>query len=116
MEHNLLETIFETSTVIIDFIGIAILLWGFLLSLLSIIKWELSKFSGKKTLEGAQHIRCLLGTYILIGLEFMIISDIIQTVISHSKDDLIFLAAIVFLRTIIGYFLGKELEQIKNEK
>ena len=46
----------------------------------------------------------------------MIISDIIQTVISHSKDDLIFLAAIVFLRTIIGYFLGKELEQIKNDK
>jgi len=46
----------------------------------------------------------------------LIISDIIQIVVSHFKDDLIFLAAIVFLRTIIGYFLGKELEQIKNEK
>ncbi len=46
----------------------------------------------------------------------MIISDIIQTAISHSKDDLIFLAVIVDLRTTIEYFLGKELEQIKNEK
>jgi uncharacterized membrane protein len=57
-----------------------------------------------KSLEDAQHVRCIFGTYILIGLEFLIISDIIQTVISHSKDDLIFLAAIVLLRTIIGYY------------
>lgn len=108
--------IFESASVVIDIAGVSILIWGFVLAFISLIKWEISKFVGKKTLEGAQKIRCVLGTYILIGLEFMIISDIIQTVISHSKDDLMFLGVIVFLRTTIGFFLGKELEQIKSEK
>ena len=116
MEHKIFETIFEAGAAVIDFAGIVILLWGFILSFVSFMKWEISLFSGKKTLEGAQHIRCMLGTYIMIGLEFMIISDIIQTAISHSKDDLIFLGVIVVLRTTIGFFLGKELEQIKKEK
>ncbi len=116
MESKLLETIFESCALVIDIIGIAILLWGFLLSLLRLFNWEISKFSDGQSLPGAQQIRCMLGTYILIGLEFMIVSDIIQTVVSHSTDDLIFLAAIVVLRTTIAYFLGKELEQIKNEQ
>ena len=42
----------------------------------------------------------------------MIASDIIHTFISRSQDDLIFLGAIVVIRTAIGFFLGKELQEI----
>lgn len=115
MEHNLFEAVFKSGSVIIDLIGMSILLWGFVLSVIAFVKWEISSLSGKKTFTRVQKIRCMLGTYILIGLEFMIISDIIQSFISKSTEDLIFLAAIVFLRTAIGFFLAKELEQIKPE-
>ena len=59
-------------------------------------------------------IRCQLGTYLLLGLEFMIASDIIHSFISRSPDDLLFLGLIVVIRTAIGFFLGKEMEEVRH--
>ena len=48
-----------------------------------------------------------MGTYILIGLEFMIVSDIIHTFVTRTTEDLIFLGAIVIIRTAISFFPWK---------
>ncbi len=117
MDHTLVEKIFEPIAFGVDLIGIIILLWGFVLSFIQLVKWEFSKLSGKGTLKEAQKIRRTMGTYILIGLEFMIVSDIIHTFVTRTKEDLMFLGAIVIIRTAISFFLGRELEQIEtNEK
>lgn len=44
----------------------------------------------------------------------MIASDIIHFFISRSPDDLIFLGMIVVMRTAIGYFFGKEMEEVQQ--
>lgn len=62
-----------------------------------------------------QNVRLELGTYILLGIEFMIASEIIHTVISREIDDLIFVAALVAIRTAISFFLGKELAATRHD-
>ncbi len=59
-------------------------------------------------------IRCYLGTYLLLGLEIMIVADIIKTVLNQTREELIFLGGIVVIRTILSYFLNKEIEQIES--
>ena len=63
-----------------------------------------------------QILRCNMGLYILLALDFMITSDIIKSMFHKDMDDLIHLASIVVLRTLIGYFLGKEVEEIHVNK
>ncbi len=57
-------------------------------------------------------IRCYLGTYLLFGLEIMIVADIIKTVLHQTTQELIFLGGIVVIRTILSYFLNKELQEL----
>ncbi len=65
-------------------------------------------------LQETKLIRCQLGTYLLRGLEFMIVSDIIHSFIDRSPADLIFLALIVVLRTAIGFSLEREMEKVRQ--
>jgi uncharacterized membrane protein len=60
-------------------------------------------------------IRYSLGIYLLLGLEFLIAADILETVFKPSLEQLGILAGIVVIRTILNYFLNKELEHIKNK-
>ncbi len=106
----------ETATVVIDLIGIAIVLYGFALALVVFMRAEVSKLSGASDqAERRRNVRLTLGGYILLGIEFMIASDIIHTVITRELGDLIFVAALVAIRTAISYFLGKELEETRRE-
>jgi len=49
---------------------------------------------------------------IVFGLDFLIAGDILQTIITPSQEEIILLGAIVGIRTILGYFLGKEVNEI----
>ena len=96
---ELLEHLFEYVALAIDLIGIGIILWGFSLSFKDWLILEMSKGETMGFLQGTRMIRCQLGTYLLLGLEFMIASDIIHSFISRSPDDLLFLGLIVVIRT-----------------
>jgi uncharacterized membrane protein len=67
-------------------------------------------------LKEANKIRAILGTYILFGLEFMIAADIIHTFIKPTQEDLIVLGTIVAIRTVISYFLGREVEDARRDQ
>ena len=112
---ELIEQIFESIALVIDFVGIGIILWGFSLSFKNFVVSEISGVRNVVALRNIQIVRCQLGTYLLVGLEFMIASDIIHTFISRSQDDLIFLGMIIVIRTVIGYFLGKELQELHEK-
>ncbi len=45
----------------------------------------------------------------------MIVADVIKTVLNQTKDDLIFLGGIVIIRTMLSYFLNKEIGEIEND-
>ena len=51
----------------------------------------------------------MLGYYLLLGLEFLIAADIINTLVRPTPQDLLVLGAIVAIRTVISYSLNTEL-------
>jgi uncharacterized membrane protein len=45
----------------------------------------------------------------------MIISDLFVTIVSRSIDDLILVGGLVVIRTVISYFLNKEIQEVSAE-
>jgi uncharacterized membrane protein len=56
-------------------------------------------------------IRVDLGRALLLGLEFTIASDILRTAIAPTRQEIATLAAIVLLRTLLNFFLEREIRQ-----
>ncbi|MFC1845839.1 DUF1622 domain-containing protein [Chloroflexota bacterium] len=84
--------------------------WGAILGLIEIIKNEFYRFKSKGNKDSyLQQIRLTVGSYLLLGMEFLIAADIIRTIVKPTLEDLAILGGIVVIRTIISYFLGKEL-------
>lgn len=59
-------------------------------------------------------IRIDLGRYIVLGLEFFIAKDIIETLIVPSWDDMLLLGALVIIRTVLSFFLTREIHQTEE--
>ncbi|MFT6791984.1 MAG: putative membrane protein [Cellvibrionaceae bacterium] len=106
--------ILEQLALYIDLFGIFIVLYGFTLSAFALLKFEVERLKNNKGIMECQHIRVQLGTYILLGIEFMIASDIIHTVLTRELIDLAFVSALVAIRTAISFFLGREISELKN--
>lgn len=99
----------------INLVGITVVFWGFVVAAIGFIRMKLHRHDVGFFLKKANEIRAVLGTYILFGLEFMIAGDIIHTFLKPSQEDLIVLATIVGIRTVISYFLGREVDQAQHD-
>ena len=111
----MLETALEHVAHAIDLVGIAIVLWGFATSLVQLVAIHVKHRKDLEFFKQIQKLRCRLGTYLLLALEFMIASDVIMTVMDPTYDELILIGALVAIRTAIGFFLGKELQEVASE-
>ena len=112
-------TLYEILNIVvicINLFGITVVFWGFVVSAIGFIRMKLRRHGVIFFLKEANEIRAILGTYILFGLEFMIAGDIIHTFIKPSQEDLIVLATIVAIRTVISYFLGREVDEALRDK
>lgn len=98
---------------IIDIVGVSILLFGFAKILFKYIVTEFKHFQNTQ-IRLLQKIRCEIGIYILLTLDFLIASDIIHTISELSQSQLIELSIMIVLRIAIGYFLGKEIDEIES--
>ena len=99
-------TVFEIINICAELLGIAgavlIIFGGFR----AIIRVLLLEF--KKAAFTYNQIRRDFTDKIVFGLEFLIAADILATLLSPTEQDLINLAVVVVIRTILGYFLSKE--------
>ena len=57
------------------------------------------------------NIRLHLGRFLVLGLEFQLAADVLATAIAPTWEAIRLLAAIVVIRTVLNYFLSKELER-----
>jgi uncharacterized membrane protein len=60
-------------------------------------------------------VRLRLGRYLALGLEFQLASDILSTAVAPTFEEIGKLAAIATIRTVLNYFLGKEIERERSE-
>ena len=113
---DLIKEIFLFIAEIIDIIGITILIFGFAKLLVKYVRKEFLKHPFRTPITDIQKIRCELGIYILLSLDFLIASDIINTIMEITLEQLIELSVMIILRIAIGYFLGKEIQEIHQKE
>ena len=94
----------------LNIVGALITIWGIAVSLTDFLKKEIKR--KEDLLKANETIRIKLGSYLVLALEFFIASDVIKTIITPTLEGLVILGAIVVIRTILSYFLTKDLKKI----
>ena len=96
-------------------IGVAVIVWGALVSTMSLGVVEVRGFSGKDVCAERYHVRQRFGFYLLMGLEYMIGGDIVRTLVRPTLQELAILGSLVAIRTVTSYFLNKEMNQSSSD-
>jgi uncharacterized membrane protein len=104
--HDLINAVGFTLNVV----GALITVWGIIISLLEFLKKEF--FRHKEAAQLNEAIRVKLGSYLVLALEFFIAGDIVKTVITPTWESVGILGAIVVIRTVLSYFLTKDIKKI----
>lgn len=101
---DLLVRLVEAAGAVVIFIGAAIAAVGF-------VRAALRRHDNKEFAR----VRLGLGRYLTLGLEFQLASDVLSTAIAPTFAEIGKLAAIAAIRTLLNYFLAKEIERERAE-
>ena len=99
----------------IGVLGVLVIVFGVAGGLVRLVRTEFRAAHGSDVEEDRKRLRHALGYYLLLGLEFLIAADIIDTLMKPGVQDLIVLGAIVLIRTVISYSLNSELKSERRE-
>jgi uncharacterized membrane protein len=69
-------------------------------------------FERRASAGAKEEIRLQLGRWLALALEFELAADILRTAVAPTWNEIGQLAAIVILRTVLNYFLQKEIDQV----
>jgi uncharacterized membrane protein len=100
----------------IGVLGVLVIVFGVVGGLVRFARAEFLAIQGRDVDEDRKRLRHLLGYYLLLGLEFLIAADIIDTLMKPSAQDLIVLGAIIAIRTVISCSLNLELKSEQPTK
>src|SRR5438067_7065711 len=100
----------------IGLLGVLVIVFGVLCGLVRFVRSEVASARGTSVEEERKRLRHVLGYYLLLGLEFLIAADIIDTLMKPRVEDLMALGAIVLIRTVISYSLNAELKSEHQAK
>lgn len=81
------------------------------MALFHFLKAELSMLKNEEALKKREFARFNFGTYLLLGLDFMLAADILHTIHNPVLSELYVLAAIVAIRSVISFFLTREMRE-----
>jgi uncharacterized membrane protein len=101
-----LPMIFDIIHMCAELLGIAgavLIIYGGFRAIIRVILLEF-----KRTTFTYNQIRREFTDKIVFGLEFLIAADILATLLTPTQQELINLAVVVVIRTVLGYFLSKE--------
>ena len=107
---DIFHQIIISTSLVLNIIGTLVTLWGIVVATTEFLKKEFT--NRKDAVHLNEVIRIRLGSYLVLALEFFIASDIIKTIITPTWQGLGILGAIVIIRTILSYFLTKDIKKI----
>ena len=109
MEEYLITAV-DYLRLVVEAIGAAVVGFG---AVATAVRYVLSLIGLRK--DTNTQIRLYLGRFLALGLEFQIGADILSTAVAPSFDAVLLLGAIVVIRTVLNYFLSKELDRERRE-
>ncbi len=89
--------------------GVVVICWGVLLNIVRLVRLEIRTIEGMEQCHLREAVRHNLGSYLLLGLEILVAADIVKTIITPTLRQLAILASVVAIRTVLNYFLRKEI-------
>lgn len=114
MEH--IEPFLSGISLCLNVFSVAILLWGVAIA---IKDFALSRFARESPVAGMRrltHIKNALGAYVLLSLEMLIAADIVESIARPTVEDILKLATVVAIRTVISFFLNKEIRDSETQE
>ena len=90
--------------------GVLVICFGVASGVFRFLRAELLAAHDRNVDGERKRLRHLLGYYLLLGLEFLIAADIIDTLMKPTPQDLLVLGAIIVIRAVISYSLNAELK------
>ncbi|NLA99670.1 MAG: DUF1622 domain-containing protein [Methanomicrobiales archaeon] len=107
-----LETFFGIAGTVLGTFGSLFILYGAAIAIVELLGREMRiRERSYRDIRGVFTIR------ILIGLEFFVAADVLKTILEPTLQDLAVLGSLVTIRTVVSYFLGKEVsEPLVEEK
>nr|WP_302830791.1 DUF1622 domain-containing protein [uncultured Bacteroides sp.] len=111
----MLSSFLNTIATIISVTSLLIVTYGAVVGIIAFLRNEAKRFTGNYSITNIRKLRATFGTYLLLGLEFLIASDILKTVLEPTLNELAILGGIVVLRTILSVFLNKEIKELETE-
>ena len=67
-------------------------------------------------MQGHREIWLKFATWILLALEFALAADIVRTAVAPTWDDITKLAVIAAIRTMLNYFLAKDIAEFDQAR
>lgn len=95
----------------IEVLGIVVVLWSILEAFAGLGQRGWSMLTQCAARKDLSTIRLAMGEKMVLGLEFFLAGDIVQTIVVPSWESLAILGGIVVIRTVLVYFLNMELRQ-----
>ncbi len=114
--NHFLNSAMEFALPLLKALAVVIIIWGVLCAAMRLVGMEIKLFRGKEYKRDAAVIRQHLGYYLLVGLEFLIAVDVIETLMHPDWKELGVLAGLVVLRTLMSFSLHWELKEIEKEQ
>ena len=122
-------SVFDWIAFTIEMFGLTLLVLGFARGAFGWIGTEISREPWERRIVAVRKLRCVIGIHIVYALELMIVSDIIVSFtavaaveadgVGFFESDVFFalmeLGFIVLIRTVIDYFLGREISELEAD-
>lgn len=70
----------------------------------------------KQHFDATLSIRLKLGRALALGLEFTVASDVLRTAVAPTRQDILNLGSIVLLRTLLNYFIEREIDEMEQNR
>ncbi len=94
----------------IEMAGIIIVVWGSIEAIVNLVRRGIMVLFRSSPPLTFGDIRIALGDKMVLGLEFFLAGDIIQTIVIPTWNSLGILGGIVVIRTVIVFFLRQEMK------
>lgn len=109
--HMVLETFIGVTETVLGIFGALFIVYGAMIAIVELMARE------TRLREQSYHdIRWVFTTRILIGLEFFVAADVLKTILEPTLQDLAILGSLVAIRTVVSYFLGKEVSELPEDR
>jgi uncharacterized membrane protein len=107
--------VLENVAIAVGIVGVVVVGWGVLRGIFFFLRGEIISLASRGAKDvPLENVRYDLGRHLLLGLEFLIAADVMRTIAQPTLEQVTVLAIIVAIRTVLSYFLTREMEHVRK--